>query len=89
MKQMNAGYEVVSNPVKRAGYDSKRGVAPSSETANNGSSSARSLSQAWRRFVIPISLVVLGALALRLGPRVVSLIIVFPVFVWLLFALVR
>ncbi len=88
MKQLNAAYEVLSDPIKRAEYDADRGGASSSETPAVRVVSRLRYFHA-RRLVIPIGLAALAMVGFRLGPKLVLLLIVFSVFVWLLFALTR
>jgi len=76
MKQINAAYEVLSDPVRRAAYDA---------------AGPRYISRAWRSLLIPagaIALIVIVA-AFRFGFRLGLLLLAFCVGVWLLFALTR
>ncbi len=89
MKQVNAAYEVLSNPVKRAAYDANRGVTPSPQAPSYAATWARYLSRVWRRLMIPIGLAVLVVVAFKLGLKLALLLVGFYVVAWLLFALVR
>lgn len=89
MKQINAAYEVLSDPVKRAEYDSVRGREPSSRAATKGTRKQPPLSRVWRRLFIPTGIAVLALMAFRLGPRLALLLIVLSVLAWFLFTLAR
>ena len=73
MKQLNEAYEVLSDPARRAVYDRSRGI-----TSGGDLRSGRS----WRRFVVPIGLVVFIVAASRLGIRLALMLLVLAVVVW-------
>lgn len=73
MKQLNEAYEVLSDPARRAVYDRSRGI-----TSGGDLRSGRS----WRRFVVPIGLVVFIVAASRLGIRPALMLLVLAVVVW-------
>ena len=89
MKQINAAYEVLSDPVKRAAYDAARGVTPSPEAPPYAATWARYLGKVWRSLMILAGLATIAVVAFRLGPRLALLLVGFCVVAWLLFALAR
>ena len=90
MKQINAAYEMLSDPVKRVAYDAARGMVPPHEASPHIAARPRYLSRAvWRSLMTSAGLIVLAMVAFNLGPRFVLLLVVFSVVVWLLFALAR
>lgn len=87
MKQLNAAYEVLSDPVKRAAYAAARGGGATPQTPLGAPTRPRHNLQ--RSLVMRIGLALLVAAAFRLGPRIALLLAVFLVGAWLLFALAR
>jgi curved DNA-binding protein CbpA len=74
MKQLNEAYGVLSNPARRADYDRYRGIA------YGGGKLQSSIS--WRRFVVPIGLLVFIIVAARLGIKAALMLLVLAVVIW-------
>ena len=74
MKQINAAYEVLSDPLRRAAYDA---------------AGPRYMSRAWRSLLLPAGAIAFIVVAFRFGFRLGLLLLAFCVGVWLLFALTR
>ncbi|MFC2068512.1 J domain-containing protein [Chloroflexota bacterium] len=96
MKKINAAYEVLSNPVKRAAYDSILGVTPASGSPPYAAARSRYRGNAWRILFIAAGLVLFTVLAFRLGfsflllsPKLVVVLVVISLVVWLFFTLVK
>ncbi|MBI2852915.1 MAG: DnaJ domain-containing protein [Chloroflexi bacterium] len=95
MKQINAAYEVLSDPVTRAAYDASRCATPSSETPPHDTTRSRYPISA-RLALIAAGSVILAVVTLRLAPAfllvvtklLVPLAVIFSI-VWLLFTLAR
>ena len=96
MKQINAAYEVLSDPVKRAAYDADRGAAPSMGTPPDAVKKSRYRISTRRALLIAAGLTILAALAVSLGPALLALapklgvlLVVIALGFWLLFTLTK
>ncbi|MBE0426934.1 MAG: DnaJ domain-containing protein [Nitrospirae bacterium] len=79
MKRVNAAYEVLSDPVKRAAHDATRHIAQTSKS--------RQFKTILPRFMGLVTLImVVIVVALRLSPRLALLLVVISL-VWLLYSL--
>lgn len=75
MKQLNEAYEVLSDPDRRAAYDSSRGMSPTRESPSGRS---------WRGFIVSMGMILLVIMAARLGGiRLVLVLAVLVGIVWL------
>ncbi len=84
MKQINAAYEVLSNPSRRAAYDAAGGRLPRAGQALN------TPARAWRRLIIIIILIALAAIAIRFGLiKLVLIIAAFFAVPWILYSLTK
>ncbi|MDP2731059.1 MAG: DnaJ domain-containing protein [Dehalococcoidales bacterium] len=96
MKQINAAYEVLSDPDRRAAYDAARGVTPSTGTPPRAGGTSQHSDKARRTLTIVVGLVLLAVVAFRLVPALLLLVtrfvvplVVISLFVWLLFTLAK
>jgi preprotein translocase subunit Sec63 len=91
MKQINAAYEVLSDPVRRAAYDAARGVAPSPDTPPQpATTSSQNPIRPWRILLIAMGLILLSVVVVRLGPALLRLVVplvVISLVVWLIFTM--
>lgn len=96
MKQINAAYEVLSDPDRRAAYDAARGMAASPGTPSRAGGMSQHSGKARRNLTIVVGLMLLVVVASRLGPALLLLVsklvmplVVISLVVWLLFTLVK
>lgn len=89
MKQINTAYEVLSDPAKRAAYDSVRSLAPPKGTPSQPTLRSRYSNQTWRTLLLATALILLAVMASRLGPAVSKLLVplgAISLLIWFLFA---
>ncbi|MCL0086478.1 J domain-containing protein [Thermodesulfovibrionales bacterium] len=91
MKQINAAYEVLSDPIERAKYDAARNAKVAvymSRTPQH--THPRSRQRSWFKLLaIPAGLSILAIAAAKFGLRVALLLGVFLAILWVIFALVK
>lgn len=79
MKRINAAYEVISDPAKRAAYDATRCIAQTSKPRQSKSILHGLMALALIMVIIMV--------ALRLSPRLALLLAVTSLLVWVLYSL--
>ena len=89
MKQINVAHEVLSDPAKRAAYNTTKGIMPPPDAPISGAVSGLQYLSLAKRLVIPAGLIVFALAAFRLGPRLALLLVAFVVVTWLLISLTR
>jgi curved DNA-binding protein CbpA len=80
MKRINAAYEILSNPAKRAAYDATRRTVETSKPRQSKSILPRLIALAALIMIIIM-------VALKLSPRLALLLAVIALLVWLVYSL--